>query len=373
MVACPALPDFCLDGEVATAWWPTAKNIHCIHAPGPMAKGHALVKKSQGRDPSYTLMNKNKPAKKYKSGSRTQRSLRFIVDAGGGASDSTFFIDIAQALSAINRRAYKQGCYYYVSKATVHNGGDAWVRFATLPDTWVTKEAYKRGERIFYEQLSRTMRDGNVNPAAVGKYFDFRVAASRAHDFSQNLLPCNYETNPASPLYNEFGSDEWTQSVVVSEDPDTATTHAGVEYTMHMLGGSDPGVNIGLIRSYASSRPQNSASEPEMPADFDTDVLTRLFNAGDTMDEVLVNIDDDYDEPPYERTLYTGEQSNSDLVVQEQVSVGGGSGEVAHSGAFCAPLGIVGVRVEGTGVGLIEINLELTPGPYHGVYAEAVQ
>lgn len=335
-----------------------------------MAKNHGLTKKSKTRDPSYVLMNKNKPAKKYKVGSRTQRNLRFVYTPTS-STDALNIIDIGQSLSAMNRRAYTQGAYYYVSKVTIHNQGNAWVRLVTVPDTWVTKEAWRRANRIYHEQLTRTLHDADANLAVVGKYHDFRVGINSNHDFANNLLPANYLVAPT----NEFGSDEWSQSVVVSGDPASATTHAGDELTMHMIGASIAGSSIGLIRSYASSRPQPQASDPSVPSDLETDPLSMIFNDGDTMDEVLDNIDTDYDGTPYELGIYPGEQSVADLVVQTQLATGDGAGTVATSGPLCVPFGLLGVVVDNDGgsVGAIEVNIELTPGPYHGVYAERIE
>ena len=333
---------------------------------------HSLVKKGNKQDPSYVLMNKNVPAKKYKAGQRTQRNLRFVVSGPASGSETTHTIDIAQCLSAINRRAYSQQAYYYVSKITVHNSGTAWVRATTLPDNWVTLAAYKRARRIYYEQLSRTLRNGDINIRAIGKYHDFRVGINASHDFLNNELPVDYLTSPGAG--DSFTVDEWTQSQVVSGDPVGATSHNGVEYTLHMLGGAT-GNQIGLIQSYASTRPYPQNSDPQLLPDFDTDVLSMMFNDGDTMDEVLDNLDQEYDEPPYNRDLYPGEDNNH-MVVQAQCATGDGSGEVAYTGPLCVPLGLLRMVVRGTGdaaVGSIEINVELTPGPYKGVYAERIE
>ena len=56
----------------------------------------------------------NLPAKRYKAGERTERTLRFVwevpnTDTLETSNDSNIYIDIAQALSCVNRRFYRQG------------------------------------------------------------------------------------------------------------------------------------------------------------------------------------------------------------------------------------------------------------------------
>ena len=64
----------------------------------------------------------NLPAKKYKAGERTELSLRFVWNAGDGNTTNTIYIDLAKALSMVNRRAYRQGLYYYVASIEFSNG-----------------------------------------------------------------------------------------------------------------------------------------------------------------------------------------------------------------------------------------------------------
>ena len=94
----------------------------------------------------------NLPAKKYKAGERTELSLRFVWNAGDGNTTNTVYIDLAKALSMVNRRAYRQGLYYYVASVEFSNGTEAYAQINTLPDTWMTKQAWAVGSDLVEDE-----------------------------------------------------------------------------------------------------------------------------------------------------------------------------------------------------------------------------
>ena len=110
----------------------------------------------------------NLPAKKYKKTSPTQTRLSFEFTGG-----ETQFIDIGMALSAINRKFYRQGVYYYVNSIEVYNNEQGVVDLHTLPDTWVTKNSWNRGFQLF--QKMNSMVDGPVSNIGRPKYYDFKL------------------------------------------------------------------------------------------------------------------------------------------------------------------------------------------------------
>ena len=91
----------------------------------------------------------NLPAKKYSKTSPTTTRLSF--EFSGGA---TKFIDIGMALSAVNRKFYRAGCYYYVNSVEIYNDATGVVDLLTLPDNWVTKNAWNRGFKLFQKMNS---------------------------------------------------------------------------------------------------------------------------------------------------------------------------------------------------------------------------
>ena len=82
----------------------------------------------------------NLPAKKYKKTTPTITRLSFECSGSG-----TKFVDIGSALSTLNRRFYRAGLYYYINSVEVYNNEAGVVDLHTLPDSYVTKNAWNRG------------------------------------------------------------------------------------------------------------------------------------------------------------------------------------------------------------------------------------
>lgn len=320
----------------------------------------------------------NLPAKMYKAGERTQLSLRFRWDAGDGNSTSTSYIDLAQALSQVNRRAYRQGLYYYVASVGFSNGTEAYCQINTLPDTWMTKAAWTRGYRK-WSQMNRLANNGsNVTP----KYHDFKVQMING----ATAMPAAYGDVDSSTYYT---SDDWVMSKFVSQDPtmtDTGTYQQQDDddpdqFISHMLGphiGSDGAwTSIGLLRSLNDVwRRPHDTGEPTLDGDADTDPIANLFDSADTYDDVRANMDTDGDEPPYDHDAMTGASSVEETCVAAILRVSDGGSGFATAPGFCAPLGLLQVNVSdfsaGTSIDIVELIVNMVPGTYHGVYAERV-
>ena len=89
-------------------------------------------------------MGNNLPSKKYQKTNPTTTRLSFECDGG-----STQFLDIGMALSVLNRKSFRQGVYYYVNSVEVYNNENGVVDLHTIPDNYVTKNAWNRGFKMF--------------------------------------------------------------------------------------------------------------------------------------------------------------------------------------------------------------------------------
>lgn len=320
----------------------------------------------------------NLPAKIYTAGERTERTLRFSWDAGDGNSTSTIYIDLAQALSMVNRRAYRQGLYYYVSKVSFSNNTEAYCQVNTLPDNWMTKNAWKRGYRLWNRMNREAAAGDNIYP----KYHDFKVSMVQG-------------ANPAPPIHGQIGAttaylaDDWVMSEFVTQDPylhggaasDTPVeAHNADAFQAHMLGAhtgsSGAWTSIGLIESLQDvSALLPSVGEPTLLGDADTDPLAALFDAADTTDDIRLNLDEDNDEPPYNNDLFVG-RLTTETVPRAIIRTSAGAGAISHAPGFAVPLGLLQVNVTdfgaGTSVDTVEVIIEMLPGTYNGVYAERV-
>ena len=307
----------------------------------------------------------NLPAKKYKKTSPTQTRLSFEF-----SGERTEFIDIAKALSAINRKFYRQGVYYYVNSIEIYNNETGVVDLHTLPDTWVTKNAWNRGFQLF--QKMNSMVDTPLSGITRPKYHDFKVFMSERHsDYGDSASPSLHDIN-ATPT--TIQTDEWAYSQFVSADDDQDGTPNADEFNVHMLGphngNSDNWTSVGLIRSYGESRTTVPATDPtQLNVDI-TDPLINIFDMSseEQMNDLMENLVSDNDRPPYDTNFYLGE-SNYHMQHVARVGTEVGVGRVGRASGFCAPFGLICVDPNGVNTAF-RVVINLAEGTYHGVYAE---
>ncbi len=327
---------------------------------------------------SAMAKSNNLPAKIYKAGERTETTLRFCWDAG--ADGGTVYLDIAKALSIVNRRAYRQGLMYYVASASFSNGTTAYCQVNTIPDNYMTKVAWIRGFKKWSE-MNRRASDGEGG-SIYPKYHDFKVLMNSGAGSTLN------------PCYGFLGSttawtaDDWVISEFVTEDPylhgggasDTPVeAHNADQFTAHMMGAhtgsSGAWTSIGLIHSAQDTWAFNAATEPVLLGDMDTDPISNLFDSGDTHDDVRLNLDEDNDAAPYNYDFFIGGASAHETAIGAIMRVSAGAGALARAPGFPVPLGLLEVTTSDFGDGSqsidqVELILELVPGTYNGVYAE---
>jgi hypothetical protein len=305
----------------------------------------------------------NLPAKKYTKTAPTVIRLSFT-----GSGGATQFIDIAHALSAINRKFYRQGLYYYVNSVELYNNEDAFVDIHTLPDTWVTKNAWNRGFTNFQKMNSLV---DTPRP----KYHDFKVYMSDLHRTTGTMQPKLFDVNSQSATVQ---TDEWAYSRFTSMDDDGDATQDADNFYVHMLGdhvGAPTNwTSVGLIKSYGRSRPLPQSNEPVMPSlpgdGHEDDPILNLFDASseDALNEIAEILDVDNDATPYDADAYVGQGANNmHHVARLATSVS--SGRVAKASGFCVPFGLICVDPQDTATSY-RIVVNLAVGTYHGVYAE---
>jgi len=194
----------------------------------------------------------NLPAKKYSKTSPTVLRLSFEATGSG-----TRYIDIARALSTINRKFYRQGVYYYVNSVELYNNSDGVVDLHTVPDTWVTKNAWNRGFQI-HQQMNA------LSDLPRPKYHDFKVrmTAGQTADGANTMDPDVYNINGTN---TSMAPDEWVYSEITTHHSDGG---APDEFTLTMLGGHSGAqgnrTSVGLIKSYAETRSRPAIS-PNLP------------------------------------------------------------------------------------------------------------
>jgi hypothetical protein len=308
----------------------------------------------------------NLPAKKYSKTSPTITRLSF--ECTGGA---TKFIDIGKALSAVNRKFFRAGVYYYVNSVEIYNDATGVVDLHTLPDNWVTKNAWNRGFALF--QKMNSMVD-DISAVGRPKYHDFKVFMNALHQQTGSLSPALHGINTAS---TNVVSDEWTYSQFVSADDDQDGTANADEFYAHMLGShqgsSNNWTSIGLIKSYGDSRQLPQAQTPVIASGnvAEADPLVNIFDfsSEEQMNDIIERLDDDNDQTPYDADFYVGEHDNH---MQHAARIGTevGVGRVGRASGFCAPFGLICVDSQLPPADNFRVVLNLAVGTYHGVYAE---
>lgn len=308
----------------------------------------------------------NLPAQKYKHSSPTVTRLSFEF-----TGNSTQFIDIAMALSIINRQGLRQGLYYYVNSVEVYNNSVGVLDLHTIPDNWITKNAHQRGFQLF--QKMNALVDTPISGIGRPAYHDFKVYMNVLHSNTGSKNPSLHDIN-ASAL--EVLADDWVYSQYTSADDDGDPIQDADEFTAHMIGAhagtSANWTSIGLIKSYAETRATVQTTAPEDANIVLDDPLANLFDfsSEEQINDIMENLLSDNDAPPYNYNNYVGEQT---ACMQHVARLGteAGAGRVARAAGFCAPFGLICVDAHGLPSGdNFRVVLNLAVGSYHGVYAE---
>lgn len=308
-------------------------------------------------------LDRNLPAKKYSHSNPTELRLSFQF-AGG----TTQYIDIAKALSIINRKFISQQAYFYVSKVELYNDEDAYVDLHTVPDTWTTKNAYRRGRAVF-EKMNGLL-DPPVSGIAAAKYYDFKVLMSDRHRTTGTANPVVYDINSAALPQT---ANEWNYSQLISANDDGNSTQNADNFYLHLVGdnaGSTGAWNsVGLIKSYQESRStvQNAPND----ANVTTDPINNLFDfsSENQINDIMTRLVDDNDAPPYDIDAYVG--TDGGMAQQCRLVTTATAGRIAHAPGFVAPFGLICVDPQNTS-SAFRLVITLAPGTYHGCYAERV-
>lgn len=325
-------------------------------------------------------MGKNLPAKKYKVGQRTERYLHYELAHTGTGNDS-HFIDLAAGLSAINKRFYRQGLYYYIkSISVVETTADTKVQFGTAPDVWQVPMAWKLGFRNWSKmnsEAARAIPGGDL--AIAGKYHDFKIYLNDNHRTEGDVtVPTN---GPASMDGNpHFNPDSWDYSKYHTMHPEGTTANNADRDTFdimllgnHVAGadsggsGEDQYAAVSLCETYRNQRTLLAGDNPVQTDNIGDDPVLQLFDSTNTYDDIIDDLQDFNDKAPYDDN-----GAYVDTILRVQAFINGQNGNAMLPG-FCVPFGLLEVLTNCPGGdNTVKVVVELAPGPYHGVYAERI-
>lgn len=293
------------------------------------------------------------------------RELRYSMNASAtpGTAGSSY-IDLAKDLSIVNRRLYRQGRDYHVKRVTIvstttPNLGNK-VSIGAIPDGWVSRNAWRRG----FDTWTKMNRDAlhNTSKSVTSTWHDFKIYLNAAMTAGV-ATPKDMDGNTYSP-------GEWSYSKYVS--PDLGVVD---EFGVYMLGDHSGAAGawnyVGLIKSYAESRATVQVGSPLVPSPANTDPLTNVFDYGETIDDVIDNIEEENDEAPYNTFVYPGEAGNG----EGPITVGNGTLNEGRLvlGGFNAIAGLLRIDLISTVPNdAFDVIVELAPGKYRGIAAEVI-
>jgi len=294
------------------------------------------------------------------------RTLSYLI------ADGASYFDLAQDLSKINRRFYSQGMSYAVGSVDFAYGGvdpnavlAVSASVSTAGDTWTVHNAWTKGQAHWIAQQRRARR--LIGQSAKPTWEDYKVYLDDAHRAAGNetLIDGNGDA---------VGSGEWDYSVLHIEADD----HSISEWYMHLIGGDVGSTDRGLILGYQQSRATVQAQDPELPAEYGSNMYSALADDQDgASPAVAADMEDENDEPPYDQDDYVGNDTNADWPMLQHLALASVGQPHAVMPGFVAQCGLLRVNTSsilanganGSAPSIL-LNVHLVPGGYKGVLAD---
>ena len=239
----------------------------------------------------------------------------------GTNQTKTSFIDLSQCACLLNRRFYRQGINWAVSRIQIFSSVSGSITVSKLPNTWVMSNAWEKGFRAWQQMNDDALEEA---PSTKPRFLDFKIYADADHHeagFGNNLLPKSIKDATTFP---QALPGEWVASSIkipyTDNDPGNIADREILAVGGNYQGAGDSGKNsVSLIEGYANSRALPSIKDPNTPADMaDADGvspenwISALFNEGTNQDDrVLNDMFDDNNRAPYP---FEGDTINTDTM-----------------------------------------------------------
>lgn len=264
--------------------------------------------------------------------------------------DGTSYIDLWKDVSAINRRLYPQGRVAVISKIqhAVFLGGSAVqqgvLAILALPNSWPVHNAWKKANAAWTKQQNSVR--GSMAP---GKWHDFKVYFDATHNGGGTVVSAT-----------DVDQGEWEYSKFVYDDNGTVRTPA-----VHMLGATSA-TEVGLVEEYGLSRALTSGTGgmPHSLATAADSIYSELISHDDIIEDLVDDVRDDNDLPPYDHDEYPGGAGNNNLGINVSYSAAGGPGSsgVRTFPGFLAPCGLL--KLANVGIATADGSATTAPTTY---------
>lgn len=302
-----------------------------------------------------------------------------LVFTTPGTSSGTWYIDIARALSAVNRRFYRQGYQYAVADIQFLSAKTGTIQLNRLPMTWTVSNSWMKVMANWDRQQKEALDSAGAQSTSA-KYRDFKIAANGNHFDNWNLTTDatpGLVLPPLDAAASAYDGGEWQPSLVVV--PNAGGTLGNVQsYGLHMVGGDNaaPGQSKGMILAYQKSRARVNASQPA-EQDPQDNLFSDMFDDGLADDAAVGNATDRNDDAPYDVINYPGGDTNGSglaihdfINIVQQSSPGAAGIQTAYGRGGVFPCGLIEVSWTPDEAANLAIVVRLVPGSYRGVHAE---
>ncbi len=289
------------------------------------------------------------------------------------------YIDLAQCLSIVNRRSYRQGMNYAVASIEVFAPSSGFAQVFTVPTTWVADNATTKAFEAWKDQRAEVLKE---QPSLKAKWSDFKIFLDSTHataGVGGNLTPLDGSGNA-------YALGEWDMSQYVTPLPgaDQAASGDAHELVFHVVGDHIPTgdftkatASVGLIKAYAASRALPLTPDPATEGQYITGFYNMQQSEDEKSQDIMANVTDRNDNPPYSTSEYPGSDVNAPTAQLFDVMIVRNWGDATTSssdsvGSFVAPFGLIclnfasGFEADDD----IGIKINLVPGNYKGVLAE---
>jgi hypothetical protein len=312
---------------------------------------------------------------KRRSGKVTPAETTLKYQLPGDGTD--VYIDLMRDLSAVNRRGMNQGQMLHISHVTIRqdsasNTTGLNTTLKVLPSTWVAAQAYMKA-RTAWNRQQYSVRKETGQVAIRPAYEDFKVFMDPTMEVQ--TVPGVYDNilETLDGAGTAVVQGEWDYSqLVYAEQPSEIIRQP----YLHMIG-ADLGVaSVGLINAYEDSRATVSPTVPNVPAAASTNIYTLMTAGSDegAAAEIIENMEDDNDNPPYALNNYAGGVVNYPTAVDTCYLQSSASNPIVHSTSFNAMCGLLRIFSQGKDVvsgGDITVQgtmlVHLAAGPKDGI------
>ena len=215
------------------------------------------------------------------------------------------------------------------------------------------------------KEMNKQAFNGAVKNTVSGTWADFKVHMDSTMKGATLLSPKDSGGNNVS-------AGEWIYTKYVTPDGTASADEFEVGLLGNDVGAAGTRDYVGLVKSYANTRATVQSTDPNVLSGLSDDPLANVFDDGTTIDNILQDLEDDNDAPPYDTTAYPGGASNMPKALVVQHTTLGADGR-ATMGGFEAICGLL--ELEATSPvadDVYSVLVELAPGSYRGIGADVI-